>query len=1668
MKKLIQYIPLILLLILAHHPVIWSQQTPNCDDQITSPITDDMFSTEETSPCDPGGGVIFSYDDFVSSSSGTDVIFGSTICNLTLSPTNNGCNDVTTAILSNVYGDMSLDQLMECFDVLCSPQLDMAQDNFDDLQAAFETAASGQGVDIDAIIQEVEDEEGEETSQEEIEDYLEIEDGELDNLAQNLATGMGGLEDLQSIIETALDMGPSDCSGGSMWDGLVDDSDDPIPKTGNSSGSKSFIRKMEEKVEQMALEYFMNGNTDLGKDPNWFLGEVEGLGAAASGTKMPSPSATSTINSVSSGVNLYNGSASFNLPLDNISSKDVGVPIGISSQPGGLKVDDMESLAGSNMNLSAGGKVTRVVKGLPDEFYGDINGYAYGMKRGIKPVSEFLGVDVGVDIKKSMPRFIKKIVCRIIQYLIEELFDLNISGLCGDIADIVSGIGADIEADPATDVNLPGTSQLVENIKEKYGLREISAGANVKLDFSWKPLEFNYVNLDVIIIIPLFGAIDLVIIPKFRAGIKIVEVPSPVVIDKKGIGYNHLTNASVMGDLGLPTLDVNDFYGLSNEEKLRVLNKKQSTKKREDFGFFNPKANYFLEIMADFAQLFNTEDGEPYPVHNTEQLDLEPDEYHYEFGNYSGKFYFRPDGEIILVPYQDFEISTTKVLGKITSFTFLTPEGHQYVFAKTATSRYDHYSLPTSFRYEEIGTSRENFKKPVVAKVEYPTYKFWMGIPLFMEVKKDYMTNYYVEKGMTYNSAWHMTSVRSLTSQEQISVYYEDQDLQLQYNDSKNWTYAFPNFDVEGEQFSTIYDPDVGIHFKPTQWVNGFSELTYSMSEVFVTEPIVREINNHRGKKALFTYDLDNASLPGGKLCTRIEVQKNNNFYKAWELDYSSSSGTETTTSCDGTVPGEDGSVSPAYANDSEYKLEFDQSEKDPNDKFFYKFPVAVDILNGCIRFEIPIKLKFNINDKAPNGYYYMNSVSEFGSLMQLKTVLDIRDDQEQIRFNAEFARNFLRNVNEIDGADEAHNIAKVNYIGDLGQLPKRFSIHQDIWGYYNGQSTSMSPFIQEDYRYPDFHTLNPYHNTAHFAFKHPAVTDEAFDAGRNWSASVSNAIIGQIESIDLETGAFFQYDYDLQEYPLYTVSNGSSYENINNVINGQSGGLRIKNFTKGSGNGPTKKTTYRYRDPSVINLPMFMDYRGFSFVFRPSYKSKEKKITTSWKPTNIWQMNKNGYVGYGKVDELFDENLDDVFDNGKIIHQFTNPLMKEKDYELIEPASQVLYVKYNRIFKWGNENNIQTLATNNANRFDHHIKPKIDRSWRYGLEHKTKVLAEDGTLLQKTDTDYTFPTMDQSLKYPLSDMYQHLHYGSYRDFVDEGNLYNQIVDVGTRCMPHRFAQIIRFIVKHIITEHPYRYVQKWFPHSEIELKSEKVEMNKSITTNYFVDGNNKVTTTYTYHNNAERKIKEVTQSFSNGQSSGTEYVYADNFTNNNSNYPFIEEGIMMTMDQQLNYEVPVVKVTKLNGTPVSGSAINYFKAGSRYLPKTVWGIREGSFALTGIFDQYNSNGMVTNYRLAKYGTSTNAADYDFFPEFILTWNNNLLLETRTFGDFTTENVYDVNEDNLCLLESSIDANGLVTNYTFDDRRRLESIGSPGGLQTQTFTYNMNPLSTTTTTTFSD
>lgn len=91
---------------------------------------------------------------------------------------------------------------------------------------------------------------------------------------------------------------------------------------------------------------------------------------------IPSPEGQSTINRIQNPVNYYTGTVNIQAPLCSAEARGVSVPVSlIYTASAGVKVDDEATCVGLGWNLSAGGKITRIVKGHPDEHYRDVVRY---------------------------------------------------------------------------------------------------------------------------------------------------------------------------------------------------------------------------------------------------------------------------------------------------------------------------------------------------------------------------------------------------------------------------------------------------------------------------------------------------------------------------------------------------------------------------------------------------------------------------------------------------------------------------------------------------------------------------------------------------------------------------------------------------------------------------------------------------------------------------------------------------------------------------------------------------------------------------------------------------------------------------------------------------------------------------------------------------------------------------------------------------------------------------------------------------------------------------------------------------------------------------------------------------------------------------------------------
>lgn len=87
----------------------------------------------------------------------------------------------------------------------------------------------------------------------------------------------------------------------------------------------------------------------------------------------PSANNNSLPRNISDDVDLYQGKVNINIPLHTIQTTNLSVPVSLSYEGGnGIKVQEIASQVGLGWKIKAGGYITRIVRGLPDE---DPKGY---------------------------------------------------------------------------------------------------------------------------------------------------------------------------------------------------------------------------------------------------------------------------------------------------------------------------------------------------------------------------------------------------------------------------------------------------------------------------------------------------------------------------------------------------------------------------------------------------------------------------------------------------------------------------------------------------------------------------------------------------------------------------------------------------------------------------------------------------------------------------------------------------------------------------------------------------------------------------------------------------------------------------------------------------------------------------------------------------------------------------------------------------------------------------------------------------------------------------------------------------------------------------------------------------------------------------------------------
>ena len=103
----------------------------------------------------------------------------------------------------------------------------------------------------------------------------------------------------------------------------------------------------------------------------------------------PAPEAAALV-FVEMPVNIYTGTPQIEIPIYNLASYELQVPVKLKYHASGLKVDDLPSSVGAGWALSAASVVSRTIRGLPDE--GQV-GYWSNITQGLLANAGFFNLD---------------------------------------------------------------------------------------------------------------------------------------------------------------------------------------------------------------------------------------------------------------------------------------------------------------------------------------------------------------------------------------------------------------------------------------------------------------------------------------------------------------------------------------------------------------------------------------------------------------------------------------------------------------------------------------------------------------------------------------------------------------------------------------------------------------------------------------------------------------------------------------------------------------------------------------------------------------------------------------------------------------------------------------------------------------------------------------------------------------------------------------------------------------------------------------------------------------------------------------------------------------------------------------------------------------------------
>lgn len=1447
------------------------------------------------------------------------------------------------------------------------------------------------------------------------------------------------LEDIQTMLESNLqstfDGFGADGIAGFLNTSLginfpttaCDDPPQPLQGSSNDSGAKPSGSGL--------IKSVTTPEVGTAADFDFLDEELPGIGAGGE-ISTPSPSAMQMIENIQSGVNLYNGAQSSGIPLHTLVANDISVPISLNTSNNGLKVNELGSIVGQHWNLNAAGMVSRVVKGLPDDYSGTAEGMGIGRIQRLRP-----RIDIPTNI----------------------------------------GISFNVPGSEVSDRCLTPRQQIENGVTT-------SNAAIVKV--RWIPTSPNFVNINVYLPVFNFLGVSVEIVFGFSVGVVPDYQLGNVIYEEEGLGLLHAGDASAMQTFAqLPPLSDNYLDGMSEDQQLEYLQLIHPVIQSSDGRYLNTIFNTFLNWSEALNDLF----GEA-PTYTTQRLDVEADEFYFSAGPYSGKFSFNLAGDPIIYPYMPgVEVDyTTNGNGELTTFTISTPDGLDYTYGNVdGVTNIDrtsntNYSLPNYYTYPEENLGRTEFSRAAI-DIGVLHQTTFIGATKVVTYGETYNRNFKIMNSPAYASAWHLVSIKSNITQEEVAFNYLPKT--VSYYSDRSYSHSFPNFGISGGKLKTEYDLING-HLNPghvaqTKWQNGRADFTYHATETSLDRWDLDYIQNNRGERVAFEYGTERGEIYEDHLLDKIKVYRGGELYKGWHLGYEVSE-ENLSYNCDGYDVNGPAPISTNPGQETVFNLGL------PYDVqwFEYNLYTGVNLDFGCFRTFWRIPIPFGI---IPKDKGYRESMGEFSALVEVKGLPDPFDEEvfsldltrEQGIFSAEHNRSFLSSVQIIDQGNTSHPefINAITYYD--GDIPKRFSTQQDLFGYCTS-NVSGSPLPAVSYTPAvGAGTINTAFTEGlqqHFSFYNAEHGSGAFRLGQQEAGMLGFAQRGALKSIEMATGASIAYSYELNAFPVgYNVHS----HDVGSAPGNFGAGIRVARKVEDPGDTPPRTTSYSYFNPSFINAPI----RYWQKPTNHYYPAIEQRVVSTSSYQNMLLPNKGGFIGYALVKEEWDGI-------GQTIHHFSTPdnyldWADKLQISLDPSATESFNCSVETVTLFGTE-----IIPSNEAICAENIDPALNIEdvqkfcdVFFGLEMTTEVKDASGNNV--STNDYFYGTYDgrgitSEQKQFRSVMNQTNEPGTFlesyafrrvKNYVPEVNtengelllnfLLSLIFDIGTNDLP-------KSIKRH------YQSTTRLLPVCNIRLESQ-------VARNYFAEGSssNSIITDMMYFDEApptlddinttaldldgrENLVARSTSISSDGIQTTTDYRYA--FLNESGAVdPTVStyfDGDAILHLNEYNFLQPIHSKTWTNGilTNHSFSALSLLSTtdGGKIVPKADYGLQNGNLRLRGKYTAYNDEGTrPIAYYKAKYLATYDSPQEDFLDVINLEWTDQLQLASKTYtvgatgpsDGFKTTYRY----TGFFEYAGQTDINGVHSSYGYDTKARLISISEDGGLRNTTFEYNIEP-----------